>query len=160
MTRWNGSGPLALVTALALITTACESPQALPQDDLLAAAPNMTADGLLDGLELDPGQEAEIRHKVESLHDAMLEAHELHGDGELTEADQEAMHAKLVDVHARHDDLMAAMTPEQQQAFFDNAHKLMAEHGDEDHAARAHEKMQLHEKHPSHEANHDGDHGH
>lgn len=144
-----------LALALVAAVSACDGPHGLSESDLIQAAPNITADGLLAGIELEPADRDALRHKVESLHAVMMEAHDLHGEGEPSDEAMRAIHDKLADVHERHEDLMASFTADQREIFFENAHKIMAEHADGA-EAEGHDKMRMHLEH----GGHDGDSGH
>ncbi len=139
MKRLRHSALLTSVLLATVAATACDpDPEPLVGLDeveaLAAAAQEMTVDGVLDDLGLDPSERAEVEAKLQALHTSMLALHDLHAQsmGDLSDEEKADLHGRLQDqmeeIHAGHAAFMESLSEEQQARFQEHLHGAMEAH--------------------------------
>ncbi len=142
MNRAHRLAVVSIALAATAATTACDHGPAplvgLEETAALAAAvQEMSVDGVLDGLALDPSERAVIEAKLATLHESMLDLHALHPENPdaLTDQEKADLHARLQagmeGVHRLHHEFMESLSDDQRQRFVEHMHAAMAAHHEE-----------------------------
>ena len=98
-------------------------------DELAEVAPTLSTSALVDGLHLDGERASEVAGLIEDLRTAMVALHHASpsGHGDMTDEERTRAHAVLKtrrdEAHTKHAALMAELTEEERQGFYDHLHQ-------------------------------------